>query len=308
MKVLVAGATGVVGRRLVPMLIEQGHQVVGLVRSSRAESLAALGAEIMSVDALDRAAVIEAVRKAEPDAIVHQLTALSGAKLRNFDQAFARTNELRTKGTDHLLAAAEAAGVGRFIAQSYTNWTNDPNGPAVQDEEAGLDPNPIPTQRRTLAGIEHLERVVPAAGGIVLRYGNFYGPGTHLGAGGEYEKVIRSGGFPIIGGGTGIWSFIHVDDAAAAAIAALTQGAPGVYNVVDDEPAPMSEWLPVLARELGARPPRRVPAWLGRLLAGEAVVHMSTRIRGSANGKAKAELGWTPLYPSWRDGFRSGRG
>ncbi len=304
MRVLVAGANGVVGRRLVPMLIEQGHQVVGLVRSSRAEELTTLGAEIVSVDALDRAAVVQTVRDAAPDAIAHQLTALSGAGMRNFDQAFARTNELRTRGTDNLLAAAEAAGVGRFIAQSYTNWTNDPNGPEVQDETAGLDPHPIPTQRQTLAGIEYLERVVPAAGGIVQRYGNFYGPGTHFGPGGEYEKLIKSGGFPIVGGGTGIWSFTHVDDAAAATIAALTQGTPGVYNVVDDEPAPLAEWLPVLAAELGAKPPRRVPAWLGRLLAGPAVVHMSTRIRA----KAKAELGWTPRYPSWRDGFRSGRG
>jgi nucleoside-diphosphate-sugar epimerase len=178
----------------------------------------------------------------------------------------------------------------------------------VQDEEAGLDPHPIPTQRQTLAGIEYLERVVPAAGGVVQRYGNFYGPGTHFGTGGPYQKLIKSGGFPIIGGGTGIWSFTHVDDAAAATIAALTQGAPGVYNVVDDEPAPVAEWLPVLAEVLGAKPPRHVPAWLGRLLAGEAVVHMSTRIRGSANAKAKAEFGWTPLYPSWRDGFRHGRG
>ena len=308
MKVLVAGATGVVGRQLVPRLLDQGHKVVGLVRSSKAERLAALGAEIVSVDALDRSAVIRAVRDAGPDAIVHQLTALSGASMRNFDKAFARTNELRTRGTDNLLAAAAEAGVGRFIAQSYTNWTNDPNGPAVQDENDPLDPHPIATQRQTLAGIEYLERVVPAAGGIVQRYGNFYGPGTHFEVGGEYEKLIKSGGFPIIGGGTGIWSFTHVGDAAAATIAALTQGEPGIYNVVDDDPAPLSEWLPVLADLLGAKPPRHVPAWLGRLLAGEAVVHMSTRIRGSANAKAKRELDWAPRYPSWRDGFRNGRG
>ncbi|GAB3744383.1 NAD-dependent epimerase/dehydratase family protein [Microlunatus parietis] len=308
MKVLVAGATGVVGRRLVPMLLEQGHQVVGMIRSSRADDLAALGAEIVSVDALDASAVLEAVRKAEPEAIVHQLTALSGASMRNFDRGFARTNELRTTGTDNLLAAAKAVGVGRFVAQSYTNWTNDPNGPAVQDETAGLDPNPIPTQRQTLAGIAYLERVVPEAGGVVLRYGNFYGPGTHFSPGAEYEKLIRSGGFPIIGGGTGIWSFIHVDDAATAAIAALDHRAPGIYNVVDDEPAPVAEWLPELARELGAKPPRRVPTWLGRLLAGPAVAHLSTRVRGSSNAKAKAELGWTPRYASWRDGFRHGRG
>lgn len=308
MKVLVAGANGVVGRRLVPMLIEQGHQVTGLVRSSRADELAALGAEIVGVDALDRSAVLEAVRKAQPEAIVHQLTALSGASMRNFDRAFARTNELRTIGTDNLLAAAQEVGVGRFVAQSYTNWTNDPNGPAVQDETAGLDPNPIPTQRQTLAGIGYLERVVPAAGGVVLRYGNFYGPGTHFGPGAEYEKLIRGGAFPIIGGGTGIWSFIHVDDAAGAAIAALDHGKPGIYNVVDDEPAPVAEWLPALADELGAKPPRRVPTWLGRLLAGPAVAHLSTRVRGSSNAKAKAELGWTPRYPSWRDGFRHARG
>lgn len=308
MKVLVAGANGVVGRRLVPMLLEQGHRVVGMVRSSRADGLAALGAELVSVDALDSSAVSEAVRKAEPDAIVHQLTALSGAALRNFDQGFARTNELRTTGTDNLLAAAQEAGVTRFIAQSYTTWTNDPNGPPVQDEEAGLDPHPIPTQRQTLAAVDYLERVVPAAGGVVLRYGNFYGPGTYFAPGGQYEKLIRGGGFPIIGGGTGIWSFTHVDDAAGAAVAALDRGAPGIYNVVDDDPAPLAEWLPVLARELGAKPPRRVPAWLGRLLAGPAVTHLSTRVRGSSNAKAKAQLGWTPRYPSWRDGFRHGRG
>jgi nucleoside-diphosphate-sugar epimerase len=307
MKVFVAGATGAIGRQLLPRLVAQGHQVTATTRSpGKAGMLRELGAEPVVVDGLDAMAVGEAVARAEPEAVIHQMTALAGAfSLRHFDQMFAVTNQLRTQGTDHLLAAAAAAGVRRFVAQSYTGWTNIRDGGPVKTEDDPLDPNPPAMQRETLAAIRHLERVVLAAApvqGIALRYGSLYGPG----ASDEFVGLIRKGRVPIIGDGAGVWSFLHVRDAAAATVAALEQGAPGVYNVVDDDPASVAEWLPYVAQAVGAKAPRRVPAWLGRLAAGEVGVSMMTQIRGSSNAKARRELGWRPAWPSWREGFSRG--
>ncbi len=307
MRVFVAGAAGAIGQQLLPQLAAQGHQVTATTRSpAKAGLLRELGADPVVVDGLDATAVGEAVARAEPEVVVHQMTSLAGAtSLRRFDQAFALTNRLRTEGTDHLLAAAAAAGARRFIAQSYTGWTNARSGGPVKHEDDPLDPAPPAAQRQTLAAIRHLERVVPAAApmqGIVLRYGSFYGPG----ASDEFVGLIRKRRVPVIGGGAGIWSFLHIHDAAAATVAALDHGAPGVYNVVDDEPASVAEWLPFLAQAVGAKPPLRLPAWLGRLAAGEVGVSMMTQIRGSSNAKAKQELGWQPAWPSWRQGFRDG--
>jgi nucleoside-diphosphate-sugar epimerase len=307
MKVFVAGAGGAIGRRLIPQLVAQGHTVTASTRNpEKAHELEALGAQAVAMDGLDAGAVGEGVTRAQPEAIIHQMTALPAAlNLRRFDQDFARTNELRTRGTDNLLAAAEAVGVRRFVAQSYTGWPNIRTGGPVKSESDPLDPEPPVTQRQTLEAIRYLERAVVAAGGLALRYGGFYGPGTSVEQ--EYPALIRKRRLPIVGDGGGVWSFIHIDDAATATVAALERGEPGVYNVVDDEPAPVREWLPYLARCLGARPPRRVPVWLARLLVGEAGVSMMTQIRGSSNAKAKRELGWQPAHASWRDGFARSR-
>jgi nucleoside-diphosphate-sugar epimerase len=307
MRVFVAGAAGAIGQQLLPQLAAQGHQVTAATRSPvKAAMLRELGADPVVLDGLDPAAVGEAVARAEPEVVVHQMTSLAGrTSLRRFDQVFATTNRLRTEGTDHLLAAAAAAGTRRFIAQSYTGWTNARSGGPVKDEDDPLDPAPPAAQRESLAAIRHLERVVPAAApmqGIVLRYGSFYGPG----ASDEFVEMIRKRRVPVIGDGVGIWSFLHIHDAAAATIAALDRGEPGVYNVVDDEPASVAEWLPFLAQTVGAKPPLRVPTWLGRLAAGEVGVSMMTQIRGSSNAKAKRQLGWEPAWPSWRQGFRGG--
>ncbi len=311
MKVFVAGASGTIGRRLLPMLVDGGHEVVGSTRSrEKTAEVAELGAEPVVVDALDEEDVLAAVREAEPEVIVHQLTALKGVNnLRHFDDAFALTNRLRTEGLDYLLRAGRTVGTRRLIAQSYTGWPNIRQGGPVKTEQDPLDPEPLPSMAKTLAAIRYLEGTLSAAEGIegvALRYGGFYGYGTSLGDGGEHLRLFRQRRFPIIGDGAGIWSFTHIDDAASATVAALEHGEPGVYNVVDDEPAPVSEWLPHLAQTLLAKPPRRLPVWLGRLVAGEAVVLMMTEIRGSSNAKAKRELGWQPLYPSWRAGFRDG--
>jgi nucleoside-diphosphate-sugar epimerase len=307
MRIFVAGAAGVVGQQLLPRLTAQGHQVTATTRNpAKVERLRALGAEPAIVDGLDAMAVGEAVARAEPEVVIHQMTSLAGAlSLRRFDRVFAVTNRLRTQGTDHLLAAASAAGVRRFIVQSYTGWPNIREGGLVKTEDDPLDPSPPRAQRESLAAIRHLERVVPAAApmeGIVLRYGSFYGPG----ASDEFVGLIRRRMVPIIGDGAGIWSFLHISDAAAATVAALEHGTPGVYNVVDDDPASVAEWLPFLAATVGARAPYRVPVWLGRLAAGEVGVSVMTQIRGSANTKAKRELGWQPAWPSWRQGFRDG--
>ncbi len=313
MKVFVAGATGAMGKQLVPALVAAGHQVVAMTRSAdKTAALAAAGAEPVVADGLDRAAVVEAVTRTAPEVIIHQMTGLTGMKsLKKFDAEFAATNRLRTEGTDNLLAAARAAGVRRIVAQSYGNWDYERTGTALKTEEDRLDPDPPANQRATLKAIEYLERAVTEADGIegvALRYGNFYGPGTGMAADGDISAQVRRRMFPVVGDGTGVWSFAHIEDAATGAIAAAERGAPGVYNICDDDPAPVAVWLPELARALGAKPPRHVPVWLGRLFVGDVGVSMMTQIRGVANGKAKRELGWKPRYQSWRDGFRYGLG
>jgi nucleoside-diphosphate-sugar epimerase len=310
MKVFVAGATGALGRQLVPMLVDRGHDVVGMTRTeSKRDLLRALGAQPVVVDALDPEAVAAAIGEAEPEVIVHQLTAIpASVNLRNLDRDFALTNRLRTEGTNHLLSAARAVGARRFIAQSFAAWPYARAGGAVKTEEDPLDPDPPRGVRETMAAIKHLERAVTGASwveGLVLRYGGFYGPGTSLQLDPPTEQLemIRKRKFPIVGGGTGVWSFIHIEDAAAATADAVERGEPGIYNVADDDPAAVSEWLPALASALGAPPPRRLPRWLGRLFAGEAAAVMMTEIRGVSNAKAKRELGWQPIHPSWRQGL-----
>ena len=306
MRVLVAGAAGALGRRLIPQLVAAGYQVTATTRTpAKIEQLRRLGAEPLVVDGLDATAITKAVADAQPDAIVHQMTALAGKpNLRRFDRWFATTNRLRTTGTDILLAAARDAGVARLVAQSYTGWTNPCTGGPVKTERDGLDPHLPRMQRESLAAIRHLEQVVPAAPleGIVLRYGNFYGPGASE----SLVQLVRKRRFPLVGDGAGVWSWIHLDDAAAATVAALERGAHGVYNVTDDEPAAVSEWLPYLAEVVGAKPPLRVPKWLAGLMAGAVTVRWMTQARGSSNEKAKHELGWQPTWPSWREGFREG--
>jgi nucleoside-diphosphate-sugar epimerase len=306
MRVFVAGATGAIGRRLIPALVAVGHEVTATTRAStKAQELRALGAEPVVADGLDRDAMTKAVAAAMPDAIIHQMTALAGKPdLRRFDRWFAATNELRTTGTDILLAAARDSGVRRFIAQSYTGWSNPRTGGPVKTETDGLDADPRKWQRQSMAAIRHIEETVPAAGveGIVLRYGNFYGPGASE----SLVALIRKRQFPIVGDGAGVWSWIHLDDAASAAAAALDHGRPGLYNVTDDDPAPVSDWLPYLADAVGAKPPMRVPRWLGRLLAGSVATQWMTEGRGSSNAKARRELDWQPTWSSWREGFRHG--
>jgi 2-alkyl-3-oxoalkanoate reductase len=315
MIIFIAGATGAVGRRLVPMLLEQGHEVVATTTSpAKADGLRALGALPVVVDVLDRDAVMGAVAGAQPDVIVHQATALTVAPdMRHFDRMFAQTNRLRTEGTRNLLDAAAAAGVRRVIAQSFTGWPFAREGGPVKGEDAPLDPRPPASMSRSLAAIRELEDLVaarPPAGieGVVLRYGGFYGPGTGLSReGGEVTELIRRRKFPVVGAGGGLWSFTHIDDAAGAVVAALEPGGPtGIFQIVDDEPAPSGEWLPALSAAVGAKPPRRVPVWLGRLAAGEGPVMMMTESRGASNAKARRVLGWTPQWPTWREGFVRG--
>ena len=304
MKIFLAGASGVLGRQLVPQLVERGHDVVGATRSAAgAAAVERAGARGVVLDALDLDQVARAVAVGEPDVIVHQLTAIAGLDLRHFDRSFARTNRLRTEGTDHLLAAGQAVGVGRFVAASYAGWPYARSGGPIKTEQEPLDPAPAAGMGETLGAIVHLERAVLDATwtcGTVLRYGGFYGPGTSLDAGGEQLEMIRARRFPVVGGGAGMWAFVHVADAAAAAVIAAERDAPGIYNIVDDEPAPVSDWLPEIARQLGAAPPRRLPWWLGRLAAGPAAVMMETDVRAASNAKAKRELGWTPAHPTWR--------
>ena len=304
MKVFVAGASGAIGRRLVPRLVESGHEVVATTRSrEKVDELRRLGAVPVLLDGLDAPGVAEAVARAEPAVIVHQMTALAGMDdLRNFDRGFAATNELRTRGTDYLLTAAQAAGVRRFVVQSYTGWPNVRGGGPVKTEQDPLDPRPPKAQSETLAAIRYMEKAVLDAPveGMILRYGSFYGPGASE----PLVELIRKRKFPIVGGGEGVWSWIHIDDAAAATVAAAERGSPGIYNIVDDDPAPVADWLPYLAEAVGAKPPRHVPVWLGRIAAGEVGVSMMTRVRGSSNAKAKRELEWQPVWESWRQGFR----
>ena len=303
MHVYLAGGTGAVGRRLIPQLVERGHRVTATTRNlSKTALLARLGAEPVVVDGLDSAAVGESVAKAEPDAVVHQMTALAGpADVKHFDRYFAVTNRLRTEGLDHLIAAAQAGGVPRIVAQSYTGWPNIRSGGWVKDEEDPLDPEPPAAQRESLAAIRYLEETVQKVDGVVLRYGGFYGDASD-----PMLSLVRKRKFPVVGGGTGYMSFVHLDDAAGATVLALEQQARGLFNIVDDEPAPASEWLPYLADCLGAKPPTRLPVWLARLAAGEVPVSMLTRTRGSSNARAKRALGWSLRWPSWRQGFRDG--
>lgn len=315
MRIFIAGATGAIGKPLIPLLIEKGYEVFGMTRSrEKCKTIEAQGAKALVADALDKTAVIAAVTKAKPEVIIHQLTALSSfGDLRKFDQEFALTNRLRREGTDHLLEAAHAVGARRFIAQSYTSWPYAREGGLIKTEEDPLDPNPPAAFRNTLNAIRYLETAVLQAKrleGIVLRYGGFYGPGTFLSNGKEGARIqaLHEQKFPVVGKGTGIWSFIHIDDAAGATVAAIEGGAPGIYNIVDDEPAPVSEWLPFLANAVGAKPPRHVPAWLAKLIIGEHGVVMMTQTRGASNAKAKRNLNWQLRYPSWRQGFMNGLG
>jgi len=311
MRVFVAGAAGVVGKPLVRQLVAAGHDVVGMTRSpEQGGTVRQAGAKPVFADGLDQAAVTAAVLEARPEIVVHEMTALKNmSSFRRFDDDFALTNRLRTEGLDHLIAAARAAGARRIIAQSYGNWNYERSGGPVKTEGDPLDPDPPPAMSRTLEAIRYLESTLLEARdieGVALRYGNLYGPGTGFSENGALVALVRRRRLPIIGDGAGVWSFVHVDDAAGAVVAAITRGAPGIYNAADDEPAPVSVWLPELATVLGAKPPRRVPVWLGRIAAGEAAVSMFTRIRGASNERAKHELGLQLVYPSWRDGFRRG--
>lgn len=307
MKVFVAGATGAIGQQLVPRLVAGGHEVHGMTHTkSKRALLEALGAVPVIADALDPDQVAEAVGRAEPDVIIHELTSLGSVDPRHLDRDFGLTNRLRTEGTDYLLSAGQAAGVRRFIAQSYGSWWYERTGGPVKTEEDSLDPKPAREARRTFAAVRHLERAVLDATwteGIVLRYGSFYGPGTSMAPDGEQSVMVRRRRFPLVGDGAGVWSFVHVGDAADATVAAVAHGRRGIYNVVDDDPAPIADWLPSYAEELGARKPMHLPRLLARLLAGEATVVMMTDSRGASNAKAKRELGWHPAHPSWRQGF-----
>jgi 2-alkyl-3-oxoalkanoate reductase len=305
MRVFVTGATGALGRYLVPGLVAAGHEVTATTRTpGKAARLREAGAEPVVVDGLDREAVIAAVGAAAPEVIVHEMTALADMRsLRHIDQAFAATNELRTRGTDNLLAAAARAGTRRVIAQSYAGAGPDRRSGGLKTEDDPLDWRPIRAAAQMPEAIRHVDQAVPleAPEGIVLRYGGLYGPGATE----PLLDMVRKRRVPVIGGGTGVWSFVEITDAAAATIAAVGRGAPGIYNIVDDDPAPVAEWLPYLAKVAGAKPPLRMPAWLGRLLAGEFVVAQMTSSRGYSNQKARKQLGWEPRYASWREGFRA---
>ena len=312
MKVFVAGATGALGKQLVPLLVAKGHEVVGMTRTdAKADQLRSVGAQPIVADALDADAVGRAVGEAEPDVIVHQLTAIPPKiNMRRFEREFALTNGLRTAGTDHLLSAGRAMGVKRFVAQSNASLYARTGG-AIKREDDPLDDDPAPEMRQGLAALRYVETAVTGARwteGLVLRYGWFYGPGTSIALDplGSQVELLRKRQLPIVGGGTGVWSFIHIEDAATATVAAVEGGPAGSYNVVDDEPAPVSEWAPVLAAAVGAKRPLRVPRWVGRLAAGEWATVAMTEIRGAANDKAKRELDWQLRYPSWRQGFAKG--
>ena len=313
MRVFVAGASGAIGQYLVPQLVAHGHEVTALTRSARnGDRLRDLGATPVIADALDRADVTAAMRTARPDVVVHQMTSLARVKsLRRFDHEFALTNRLRTQGTDNLIAGARAAGAHRFIAQSFGNWNYERTGSLVKTEDDPLDPNPPANQVKTLEAIRHVEQATISAGdlaGLALRYGGFYGPGSNMALDGDIAAMVRKRKFPVVGDGGGLWSFIHLHDAAAATVAAVERGAPGVYNICDDEPVAVATWLPAFAEAIGAKPPRHVPVWLGRLAAGEVGVSMMTRIRGASNAKARQELDWKPRFATYREGFRTGLG
>jgi nucleoside-diphosphate-sugar epimerase len=304
MRILVAGGTGVIGRRLVPQLVARGHDVIATVtQPNKRADVERLGAQAVVMDGLDAESVRRAVAEAHPDAIVHEMTAIKGKpSLKHMDRWFAITNRLRTEGTDHLLAAAKEVGVSNIVAQSYASWNGIRQGGWVKTEDDPLDPLTGTSAQPISIAIRHLENAVVGAGGAALRYGGLYGPG----ATDDQVEMIRKRQFPLVGAGTGYSSFVHVDDAASATVLAVEQHAQGVFNVVDDEPAPANQWLPYLANSAGAKPPMRIPAWLARLVAGDAAVIMMTEARGFSNAKAKRELGWTLRFPSWRQGFREG--
>ena len=305
MRVFVAGGTGVIGRRLVPQLVSRGHQVTATTTSqSKVRLLEQLGAKGVVMDGLDAISVAQAVAAARPDVVVHQMTAISAAHagkpdLKHMDRWFASTNRLRTEGTDHLLAAAEATGVSHVVAQSAAINNGIRQGGWVKTEQDPLEPASGTPMSYAAAAISHLEDAVVRVDGAALRYGGLYGPG----ATDDQVTLVRKRQYPLVGGGTGYTSWVHTDDAASATVLAVEQKARGVFNIVDDEPAPASEWLPYLAECAGAKPPMRVPRWLARMLAGEAAVAMMTEGRGFSNAKAKRELGWQLRHPSWRQGF-----
>jgi 2-alkyl-3-oxoalkanoate reductase len=305
MRVFVAGASGAIGRRLVPQLVEAGHEVIGsYVSPGHDQRIRELGAQPVALDVLDAPAVRRAVLEAQPEAIIHQATALASMKWsRSLDRSFALTNRIRTEGTDALLAAAREAGVRRFVAQSFASYRYAPEGGWIKIETDPLDPAPPAAARQTNAAMAHLDEAVTAAGGIALRYGGFYGAGDD-----GMARMVRKRQYPIVGDGAGLMSWIHLDDAAAATVLALGHDGPAIFHIVDDEPAPMREWLPVFADVLGAKRPRRVPSWLAGLIAGSAMAAMATQSRGADNTKAKKELGWTLRYPSWRQGFAAAYG
>lgn len=311
MRVFLAGATGAIGSRLVPLLVDAGHEVVGTTRTpAKRDGLRLAGATPVVMGGHDADAVRNAVVEARPEVVIHQMTSLGGEfDLRKFARMFAETNRLRTEGTDALLAAAIEVGAARFIVQSFTGWPNEPTGGRVKTEEDPLITNPPEAVRETIEAVRHVEETTLGAVGIealALRYGGFYGPGQALGKGGAMLEAVAERKMPLVGEAGGIHSFIHIDDAATATALAVDRGAPGLYNIVDDDPAPVSEWLPYLAEVIGAKPPRRVPVWMARLLVGEPGLSMMTRIRGSSNAKARRELGWALKYPSWRQGFVEG--
>ncbi len=315
MEVFVAGATGALGRQLVPILVEGGHEVTGMTRTAaKADLIRSMGARPAVADARDPEGVAQVVAEAEPEAVIHELTSIDVASFsRSLDKMFAGTNRLRTEGTDHLLAAARAVGARRFIAQSFAGWPFERTGGPIKTEEDPLQSSPPKTVSETLGAIRYLEETVTGADGIegvALRYGGFYGPGTSISLDpvGAQVEMLRKRRLPVIGNGAGIWSLIHIEDAAAATAAALERGGPGNYNVVDDEPVRVSVLLPELAQVVGAKPPRHLPKWLGRLVAGEGNAIMMTEVRGASNEKAKRELGWELRYPSWRQGFKEGLG
>lgn len=308
MRVFVAGSTGAIGKLLVPLLIENGHEVVALVHTNKkVKEVEVIGAKAAVADALDKDELTAAIRRAEPEVIIHELTALAGiSNFKKFDEEFALTNRFRTEVADTMLAAARMVGTRRFIAQSFCGWPFAREGGPVKTEEDPLDPDPPASFSKTLAAIRYLENTVQKTTdlqALALRYGFFYGPGTGIARDSAIVNLVRKRRMPIVGDGAGVWSFIHIEDAAWATVAALSRGAPGIYNVVDDEPAPVSSWLPFLAEVLDAKPPWKVPVWLGKLALGDGSVSMMTRIRGGSNAKVKGELGWQPIYPSWRDGF-----
>lgn len=310
MRVFVAGSTGAIGRCLVPQLVGSGHEVVALARSeAKGKEIEAMGATPALADAFDANAMTTVVVDAKPEVVIHELTAINGVNPKNLDGGFVLTNRLRTEVTDTLLNAARKAGAERFIAQSFCGWPFAREGGPVKTEKDPLDPNPPAHFEQTLGAIRYLEEAVGHAkdiAALALRYGAFYGPGTSISEGGSLVDMVRKHKMPIVGDGAGVWSFVHIKDAAAATALAISKGDPGVYNVVDDEPAPVSQWLPVLADAVGAKQPSHVPAWLAKWMIGEGGIAMMTQIRGGSNAKAKRELGWQPAYPSWREGFVHG--